>query len=120
MLRYVKYTLLVLLGLALLTVALANRGAVTLSILPQDLGSLVGWNWTAEVPLFAVLFGGAVIGLLIGVVGEWIREHRQRAEAAEMRRRLERAERELARLRGGSGQPADELIALVEGGAKPR
>jgi uncharacterized integral membrane protein len=114
--RSLKLGLLVLLGLCLLTVALANRGPVTLRLLPADLEALLGWSWAREVPLFVVLFGGAVVGLLIGIVWEWLREHRQRAEAAEMRRTLARFEAELGRLRGSEAK--DEVLALVEGGGK--
>lgn len=116
--RKVKILLLALLGIALVTVALANRGPVTLRLLPEDLAVLVGWSWEREVPLFLVLFGGAVAGLLIGVVWEWLREHRQRAEAAEMRRTLARVEAELGRLRGG--ETRDDVLALVESGGKGR
>ncbi len=114
--RYLKLILLAILGIALLTVALANRSDVTLRLVPDDLAVLLGWSWQREVPLFVVLFGGAVAGLLIGVVWEWLREHRQRAEAAAMRRTLERMERDLVRLRGRGTETKDDVLALVEDG----
>lgn len=111
--RLLKLVLLALLGLALVTVALANRTPVMLRLLPEDIALLFGWTWAAEVPLFVVLFGGALAGLLIGIVWEWLREHRQRAEAAEMRRTLDRMQAELARARGRAGGEARD------GGAAP-
>ena len=43
----------------------------------------------------AVLFGGIVVGLLIGFLWEWMREHKHRAAAAERKAELRRLEREL-------------------------
>ncbi|MCL4188827.1 MAG: DUF1049 domain-containing protein [Rhodobacteraceae bacterium] len=106
--RVIKLGLLGLLGLVLVIVALANRAPVTVRLMPADIEALIGWNWQDELPLFVVMFGGAVVGLLIGVVWEWLREHRQRAEAAEMRRALERMETELGRLRPSAARGREE------------
>lgn len=114
--RLLKLALLVALGLVLVVVALANREMVTVRLLPGDLEALAGWNWQAGMPVFSVLFGGAVVGLLIGVVWEWLREHRQRAEAAEMRRTLARMEAELGRLHGPAARSREEMPAPAEGG----
>ena len=46
--------------------ALANRGVVRLTLLPEALGELVGFNLQMQVPLFVVIFLGVTLGLLIG------------------------------------------------------
>ncbi len=114
--RWLRILLVLLLALLLVGVALANRGLVTVRLLPGDIEALAGWNWQAELPLFAVLFGGAALGLLVGVVWEWLREHGQRAEAAELRRTFARMETELGRLRGPAARPREEAPASAEGG----
>lgn len=112
MIRYLRYLFLAALGLGLITVALANRDLVTLRLLPGDLESLAGLGWTVQLPLFAVIFGGIVTGILIGFVWEWLREHKHRAAAATRAREVERLEREVAR--ATTPAPKDDVLALLD------
>ncbi len=115
MIRYLRIILLVLLGLALLTVALANRAPVTVRLMPDDLAALTGLTWAAELPLFVVIFGGIIAGVLIGFVWEWFREHGHRAAASQKSREVARLERELAVLKDSTSvPPKDEVLALLE------
>ena len=66
--RYLRYMVLGFIAISLIVVALANRGAVTLSLLPEALGALVGFNVQMQVPLFVVIFLGVTLGLL-----DWLR-----------------------------------------------
>ena len=109
---FLRYLFLGLFGLCLLILALANRGAVTLRLLPEDLGSAVGLDMAVTLPLFIVLFLAIAVGLLIGFVWEWLREHKHRAEARSERAQKERLERELAKSRTrGEG---DDVLALLD------
>lgn len=114
MLRYLRYGVLLLLALLALTVATANRGMVTLHALPQDLALFSGFAWQIDLPLFVVFFGGMALGLLVGFVWEWLREHRHRAEASSKAAEARRLQRELAAMRDAKGQVQDEVIALLE------
>jgi uncharacterized integral membrane protein len=115
MIRYLRLLLLGLVGLVLLTVALANRASVAVQLLPADLAALIGLTWTMEVPLFLVIFGGILVGVLIGFVWEWFREHGHLASASQKTREVARLERELAVLRDATSVPAkDEVLALLE------
>ena len=114
MLRYLRYLLLVLLGVALLTTALANRASVQIKAMPDDLAAFLGLNWQIELPLFLVMFGGIVAGLLIGFVWEWLREHKHRAVASTKTREVSRLERELATMRDATSLPQDDIIALLD------
>ena len=115
MIRYLRLILLVLLGLSLLTVALANRAPVTVKLLPEDLAALTGLTWAVELPLFLVIFGGIIAGVLIGFVWEWFREHGHRATASQKSREVARLERELAVLKDSTSiPPKDEVLALLE------
>lgn len=115
MIRILRYALLGLLGLCLLTVALANREVVTMRLLPDDLAALFGWSWAVEVPLFLVIFAGIIAGVLIGFVWEWFREHGHRAAASQKTREVAKLERELAVLRDATSvPPKDDVLALLE------
>ncbi len=118
--RYVKYAFLALIGLILLTIAVANRGVVTLRLLPEDLAGLAQNNWSVQLPLFLVILGSIVIGLMLGFIWEWLREHRIRAEAARAQRRLSRLEAEMSQIREKGTEPRDDVLALLEDGSRAR
>ena len=114
MIRYLRLVFLGCLGLILLTVALANRGPVTVRLLPDDLAAFTGLTWTLELPLFLVIFAGIVAGVLIGFVWEWFREARIRGTASQKAREVSRLERELAVLKDSASVPGDDVLALLE------
>jgi uncharacterized integral membrane protein len=115
MIRTLRLILLALLGLSLLTVALANRAPVVVRLLPEDLAALTGLTWAMELPLFLVIFAGIIAGVLIGFVWEWFREHGHRATASQKSREVARLERELAVLKDSTSvPPKDEVLALLE------
>ncbi len=116
--RYLRYLLIAVLGLFLLTVALANRTVVPVQFLPGDMAALFGLHWSVEMPLFLVIFGAVVCGIALGFTWEWLREHKHRKTASVRGRELARLERELAVMKDSTGMPAsDDVLALIE---KPR
>ncbi|MGH1331334.1 MAG: lipopolysaccharide assembly protein LapA domain-containing protein [Paracoccaceae bacterium] len=114
--RYLRYAFLAALAICLITVALANRGPVTLNLMPADLSALVGIAGSITVPLFVVIFAGIIAGVLIGFFWEWMREHKHRAAASNERREKERLKREMRRLRQSTAATNgdDEILALLE------
>ena len=70
-------------------------------------------------PLFIVILAGLVIGLLIGFVWEWLREHKHRAEATRQRREKERLKQEVSRDRTRRAGQGDDVLALLEDGSAP-
>lgn len=114
MIRYLRYLVLAALGLSLLTVALANRDVVTVRALSPDLAALTGFSWQMQLPMFLVIFGGIVAGLLIGFVWEWVREMKHRSTASIKTREVTRLERELAVLRDSAETPRDDVLALLD------
>jgi putative membrane protein len=112
--RYIKYAILAAIAVCLVAVSLANRGNVTLQLLPNDLAEMVGLNQSIDLPLFVVIFGGIATGLLIGFIWEWIREYAQRAEAAEQRREMDRMRREIKRLKSKQSASESDVIMLLD------
>jgi uncharacterized integral membrane protein len=112
--RYIRYAFYLLLAICLITLALANRGAVTLQLLPDQLADFAGLPNTLQLPLFIIIFAAIIIGLLIGFVWEWLREHRLRAEAARTRRDVRDLEREVVRLKSDKPDEKDDILALLE------
>jgi lipopolysaccharide assembly protein A len=115
MLRALRYSVIAAIGLVLLTVALANRGPVMVRLLPDDMSAFLGLPQGMEMPLFLPIFGGIVMGLLIGFVWEWLRESHIRSTASAKSREVARLERELAELRGAKGETQDDILALLDG-----
>ncbi len=114
MIRSLRYLFLAALGLVLLTVALANRAPVTLKALPEDLAAFTGFAWQVELPLFMVIFGGIIAGLLIGFVWEWFREMKHRSTASRKTREVARLERELAVMKDSQSVPKDDILAILD------
>jgi lipopolysaccharide assembly protein A len=114
MIRILRFVLLGLLAIVLLTVALANRSAVTLRALPDDLAAFAGLGWQLQVPLYAVIFASILAGVLIGFVWEWFREHKHRAVASTKSREVTKLERELAVMRDTKPEQQDDILALLD------
>lgn len=109
MIKYLRYLVLLVIGIFLITVAMANREVVQLHALPTDLQTILGVDWVISLPLFLVGFGGIVVGILIGFVWEWVREHKYRSTAVQKTREVERLERQV-----GKPQHNDDVLALLE------
>ncbi|GAB4268838.1 MAG: LapA family protein [Pararhodobacter sp.] len=116
MMKYLRYALLAVAFLLCVTVALANRAPVTLALWPDTVTAFLGFGYAVTLPLFAIVGGAVGLGLVFGLVWEWLREHAQRAEAAKMRRELEqmrRAHPETA-ARGATQPPRDKVLAILD------
>jgi uncharacterized integral membrane protein len=117
MLRLFRLLFILVTGVVLLVLALANRAPISLRLLPDELARLVNFDYAFQVPLFLVLLTAVAAGVMIGFVWEWLREARIRSEAKGKTRQVARLERELASLKDSPAAPArDEVLALVEGG----
>ena len=112
--RYLKYAFLALVGLALISLALTNRDPVTVRLMPEGLAGVLGLSLTATVPLFVVIFGAVLMGVILGFIWEWLREHKFRAEAAAKRREAAKLKTEVERLRATGASEDDEILALIE------
>ena len=113
--RYLRHLVLGIIAISLIVVALANRGDVSLTLLPDALGTLVGFNLQLQVPLFVVIFLGVTMGLLIGFVWEWLREMKHRNAARSEHMQVVRLEREVSKLKSSSADTdKDEILALLD------
>jgi len=112
--RYIRYASIAVFALALILIALANRNMVQVKVLPDELSGLAALNPSYEVPLFVVIFGGILLGLVVGLIWEWIREHGERAEAACKARELSALRAEIQRLKGEKHKGKDEVLAILD------
>ncbi len=112
--RYIRYAVLGLIALFLVIVAIANRGPLTVRLLPEELAGLAGYSWEITLPAFIILLAAVLIGVVLGFVWEWVREHRLRAEAAIDRRERQRLEAEVDRVAPRKDK-GDDVLAILEG-----
>lgn len=115
--RYIKYAFLAIIAIVLVTLALANGAQVTLHTLPGALAEapvLSAFDYSIELPLFVVILGGVIAGLMIGFVWEWLREAKHRQEAARKAAEARAAQRELRRVKKRASKEDDEVLALLE------
>ena len=112
--RFIRLLFVVLLALFLIGLALANRNMVTLSAFPANFGQYLGGQWTITLPLFLIVFGAFALGMLAGLVWEWLRESHIRREARAQADKNQRLENEVGALRVEHSAPRDEVLAILE------
>lgn len=112
--RYIKLLFLFVLGVCLLTVALANVSLVTLQLFPEEIAQFVGVAPEITVPMYWVIFGAIVLGLFLGFVWEWLREYKIRAAASTERRARMRLEQEVTELRGPKPKGGEDILEILE------
>ena len=114
--RFVRYAIWAVIAVFLVVLALANRGPVTLRLMPDDIAASLGWPEALNaitLPLFGVILAGIVLGVLLGFVAEWFREHKFRSAARRNRREAEQLAGELKRVKSEKSD-GDEVLALLE------
>ena len=105
--RTVKLIVLGLLAVILIALGVANMAAVDLYLLPA---ALFGDGFSIKgLPLAVVILAAVLMGILAGLVIEFLREHKQRRVAQEKRREIVRLRQEVSRLRAKLGDGEDDL-----------
>ncbi|NIY71884.1 LapA family protein [Marivivens donghaensis] len=112
--KTIRYAFWGLVALVLVLVGLANRDIVTLRAMPQAMADLLHISPDIQLPLFVAIFAGVGIGLLIGFLWEWMREHPVRKQARRQGKEAKKLRQELATRSDGTGHSKDDVLALVE------
>ncbi len=90
-------------GLILIVFAVANRHLVTVSFDPLN---SVDPADGVRVPLFVLIIGTAILGVIAGGIATWIRQSRWRRAARRHQADAIEARAQLAQLRAGIANPA--------------
>ncbi len=114
MMRYLRYAFLAVLGIVLISVSLANLEPVELKLAPDALAELLAFNFAISLPLFVVVLGSVVVGLIIGFMWEWLREHKHRRDASAKTGEVRKLEREVKKLMKKQSEGQDEVLALLD------
>ena len=113
MLRVFNYLFSGALALVLILFALANRDLVRMSLLPDEI-NFIGFIFYLNIPIFVVFFGGAIFGIMVGFVMEWMREYKLRSASTRKTRELKGIKRELQQLKDEKYENEDDVLALLE------
>jgi uncharacterized integral membrane protein len=100
--RFGKTLFLVPLALILVLFAIANRETVVVSFDPFDSTAPA---YAAQLPLFVLILLLLIIGVIIGGVAAWLRQHKWRRAARQHEAENRRLREELRELRQRSGLP---------------
>ncbi len=111
--RFIKTTLLLIICVIIAVMAVANRQAVTLQLVPEQLAELLPFPNTYTLPLFVVLIAAIVLGMCIGYLVEYLRERKHRRSAKTSRREVTKLEGEVAKLKKKHGDEEDDILALL-------
>jgi uncharacterized integral membrane protein len=104
--RFVKALLLLPIAIVVVLLAVANRAPVTLSFDPF---SKAEPQFSATLPLFAIIFLAVMLGVLIGGAAAWLAQSKHRRLERRYRREARRLRDERERLRShpaSAGVPA--------------
>lgn len=112
--RYLRMLFVAVMAISLLTVALANRQIVDVSLFPGQFGQYLGGTWSARMPLFLVILLSLLIGMVLGLIWEWLRESHLRQESNRRAFELRQLEREVGGLRTAHAAPRDEVLAILD------
>lgn len=109
--RTVKIILLALILLVIVILSLANREMVTLNLLPAEMARILPVS--IQLPLFVVSLVSILVGMVLGYLLEWFREHKHRRRAAIKTKEASQLNREVDRLRRETGKGNDDVLALI-------
>lgn len=112
--RYLKILFLVIVALALVLLFFANNAPVTLHLMPDALAEAVGVQNAFTTSLFFVVVAALLIGIIVGFIWEWLREHQFRAEAKTQRREAQRLNQEVAQMKGRRTDTQDDVLAILD------
>lgn len=114
--RLIRYALLALIAIVLAVLALANSSEVTLYLMPPAAAEAISYPAAMNsmaLPLYWVIGGGILIGVALGFLAEWLREHKVRVEARQGRRETARLNREVAQMKNERAK-GDEVLAILD------
>ncbi|HZH09565.1 MAG TPA: lipopolysaccharide assembly protein LapA domain-containing protein [Microvirga sp.] len=106
MIRFLKALILLPIAIVVVLLAVANRAPVTLSLDPFSKDAP---EFSAQVPLFGVIFAAVAVGVVIGGTASWLAQGKNRRARRRYRREADRLRHETERLRSqntAAGLPA--------------
>jgi len=104
--KFITLLILVLIAVVLVTFAVANRQVIPVSLDPFD---QVHPALVVALPLFALLLGVLIVGVVIGGAAAWIRQSKWRRAARLAQREARELNAELSRLREQMGTAEPRL-----------
>lgn len=115
--RFIRMIFLAVLAIVLVVIAFANRGVVAVRLVPEELAWVFGGrDLSLNLPLFLVVLLALLVGMVLGLVWEWLRESQLRRESARRAFHLARLEREAR----PHVPPSDDVLALLERAPAPK
>jgi len=114
--KAISVLILVPLAIVLVAFAVANRGNIVVSFDPFD---ALHPAYAVPVPLFALILGLVIAGVIIGGVAAWLRQSKWRRTARLAQARARELAAELDRLKRATG-PVELTTTPVPAGYAPR
>ncbi len=104
--RVAAFLILIPIGIIIISLAVANRQEVVVAIPPQ-IGDAPLYTFT--LPLFALVFGAVIVGLVVGGFATWIRQGKHRKRAREQKVKASKMEFEAKK----QTERADALVETL-------
>ena len=114
MIAFLKGLLLLPVAVAVVLLAVANRGPVLLSLDPVSTGTP---QLSVTLPLYVLLFAALAIGVVVGGIASWLAQGRHRRAGRHYRRELSHLRHEADRLRARTQARDVSGLPAVQRGA---
>ncbi|WP_041798536.1 lipopolysaccharide assembly protein LapA domain-containing protein [Rhodopseudomonas palustris] len=119
--KFLTALVLIPLGLIFIVFAVANRHLVSVSFDPLDVSDPMG---TVQMPLFVLIIGVAILGVIAGGIATWFRQRHWRRAARRHQAEAIEAKTQLANLRASIVAPTPSepkrMLLLEQGSASGR
>lgn len=112
--RYLKYLVLAILAALCVVLAIANRGPLTLNLLPAG-GAIENFAPDALIlsltlPVYVIVLAAVLLGVVLGLFMEMVRETGHRREERRYKREAAELWRDNQRLKKKLGEEEDDIL----------
>ena len=112
--NYLKFLIWTLVGLILILFALSNNQTVEIHVLPDSFGGSSGLEANYSLPLFVILYAILTLGLILGILFEFLRERKHRVNLKQAHKDIKLLQSEMEKLKSSNLGSDSEILNLID------
>ena len=112
--KYLKFIIWILVGFILIIFALSNNQTVEVHVLPENFGSSSGLKSIYSLPLFVILYAILMLGLILGIFFEFLRERKHRVNLKQAHKDIKLLQSEMEKLKSSNLGSDSEILNLID------
>ena len=112
--KYLKFIIWILVGFILILFALSNNQTVEIRVLPDSFGGSSGLEANYSLPLFVILYAILMLGLILGIFFEFLRERKHRVNLKQAHKDIKLLQSEMEKLKSIDLNGDSEILNLID------